>query len=263
MVPVQLLGVCTTADQHDHERPGSRFLRADVDKAIRGALPAFLAKLAGDVPSEDKVDAFIEDSLWGTPIHPGSGDEADQKLQSNLLGHVALALAGVKKFVYAGAIQHVYALALAARSLRKQSDASLVIRRMLEAEFYLYPEDHHDHWHVVFPTRSRWLDGQTPELAVYLRFWQRLGIDFGPLRASLEQRRFSPGNIESDRQRLLTLLAAPPPAKDAALLTSVAEAITAQGYPSTGDLKPAFPDVTKRYRVDKWDDTPSDAEPQQ
>jgi len=165
--------------------------------------------------SSNEIQGLIEivaAMLWGTPIHEPDAS-SDDALRHNLIGHIALMLAGVRKWVYAGVIQHVYALGIVAQVLTKVEVAKSMLQDFL-GEFYCAPNDHHNHWHVVFPTRESWLtrrseegQDQPPAMEQVVRFWKRLGVDFDPMIKLLQERdTVSNLEVDADRNQLLRML---------------------------------------------------------
>jgi hypothetical protein len=166
-------------------------------------------------------------------------------------------LAGVQKWIYAGVIQHVYALGIVAKALGGVTAADDVLRQAFEAELYCYPVDHHDHWHVSFPLEASWLT-DTKKLPAFVTLWKRLGVDLQPMIGLLEKRAMGgTSKVDADRRRLLEVLAAEPsdvpegePSGEE-LLAALGKAIASQTYPQSPP-KPALKPLD-RIRIEDWD----------
>jgi hypothetical protein len=169
------------------------------------------------------------DVFAGTPILLNDSDEPDDNaLRWNLVGHVALALSGVTKWVYASWYEHLFAVrvvsALLAPPKCPDGLASLAthVRPVIATkQFYWAPEDHHDHWHIVFGgadvkrTDSLGPSHYAPDpntLRGWILFWDTLGVDLEAFRLDLEKREPQHPQlfhgIATERQRLLELLIA-------------------------------------------------------
>jgi len=167
--------------------------RITADKRLKGAFDNLVAALMSD-ESGDEADW---DTLAGTPTLRKAGQWDNSALTANLIGHVALALSGVVKWVFASWYEHLFAIRavsalLAPGKCPNPLETQVVAIRELisKAEFYWAPEDHHDHWHVVFakandPRHSLGptpyvIDAIEPKLINWIRLWDALGVEFFP-----------------------------------------------------------------------------------
>ncbi len=219
---------------------------ADPDKTTRdrGLSEAFgplVAALLDGVTDGvgSKLNAFA-----GTPIFIGNSEEDsnadDGPLATAVVGHVALALAGVRKWVYASYYEHFFALRALGVLLKhdrwtqsvKQRTTDALKALMGKAEFYWAPNDHHDHWHVVFAKdQSRGESSLGPdqftvdphELAVLLEAWSALGVDLSGFSRNLAERKLATESLfpaaVAERKALLEVMAPwllPKPSSDEA-----------------------------------------------
>jgi hypothetical protein len=210
-----------------------------------------------DAHTIDQVAA----NLWGSPVHGSAASPESDPLQHNLLGHVALILSGVKRWVYAGAIQHVYALGIVIQVLGKVAP-KLLLEQALKADFWCGANDHYNHWHVGYPTSSEWLeptDGRAkPVFAAYVELWKRLGLSLSPMGAFLSQRETRSNKaVEDDRLKLVELLSVEPPAIQGNepsgddLIKSLAQAIVARRYPEDNPPPRALKQATD-LQIPDW-----------
>jgi hypothetical protein len=141
--------------------------------------------------------------------------------------HIALTLAGVDKWVFGCPLIHVRATTLLQRSAAAfggQSDA--LLKQMEKAEFYFKPNDHFDHWHIVFRGGRFGASDRERQFAQLVKRWCTLGLDLTPLVRSLKARRYSASDpasmtIEADRQALIKQLDQRPSRCDGAVLEQV------------------------------------------
>ena len=166
------------------------------------------------------------DEFAATPLLLDESDQPDDdKLRLNLVGHVALALSGVSKWVYASWYEHLFAVRVAAALLAPNkcpagiSTVAPVLRKVIATrDFFWAPEDHYDHWHVVFGAGVQRTDSLGPShyvpdsdaLGNWLLLWDALGVDLEAFRLDLQSR--EPQHAElfiglvAERKLLLKLL---------------------------------------------------------
>ena len=100
------------------------------------------------------LDEIEKKYLLGTPLQYTRKDDPSNPnaLQINLTGHVALLLAAPWKLINASPLMHLRAVMIL-RSTLPRKDLTAVaakVDRFLWPEFYFFPVDHNDHWHVNF-----------------------------------------------------------------------------------------------------------------
>ena len=115
---------------------------------------------AGETESETidretlTLDQIEKDYLLGTPLQYTRKDDTrnPSPLQINLTGHVVLLLAPPWKMINASPLMHLRAIMMLRSTLpRKElTEVAAKVERFLWPEFYFFPVDHHDHWHVNF-----------------------------------------------------------------------------------------------------------------
>jgi hypothetical protein len=192
------------------------------DPELKAAFDALIGQLILGKSGE----AQLWDALGGTPIlRTSDGRFDDAGLVRNLIGHVALALSGVVKWIHTSWFEHAFAVRAAAALLassglpsRLKETAAYVSDAISHVPFYWLPEDHHNHWHVAFevssdPSHSL---GATPyrldsrSLKPWLSLWDTLGVDLNPMRQTLDNYGEIDGTIFRDaaneRQALLDAL---------------------------------------------------------
>lgn len=172
------------------------------DSTLAKAVPQLAAKL---IRGETKDLGTLFDIFAGTPIQlTPDGKPNDDLQRPNLIGHVALALAGVRKWIYASYYEHFFALQ-ALGALFSSSDwlkffaneTSQIARLIAGAEFYWAPLDHHNHWHVVFNKNANNKISSlgppavqlTNELETQLSVWDALGVDLESCATDFENRK--------------------------------------------------------------------------
>lgn len=153
-------------------------------------------EVTGKLIRGEKDVGDLLDTFAGTPVHIGKdGEPDDDLLLPDLIGHVSLALAGVRKWCYASFYEHFFAVRAIADLFVKEEWLTIlpgetrVLSNLIEqAEFIWLPIDHHNHWHVVFyrpgPAQAK-ISSLSPaaysvdsdELTAQLSVWTTLGVD--------------------------------------------------------------------------------------
>ena len=279
-VPTPVLGACSSLVRLQANAPNALYWNDQVEylfdeKHLARKVTDEWFQAPSSSPLKSDVDEAVK-QLWGTSIHGHEVAPDNDALRQNLIGHIALMLSGVQKWVYAGVIQHVYALAIVSRVLGKVSAAQVALQHASQGvEFYYLPTDHYNHWHVVFPTRDSWLKTSSKSasdvapMKQVIGLWKRLGVNFEPMIRLLNDRSTSSNpDIDADRKSLCQMLNEPPPAMPKAepstntLLDALGEAIVQQAYP---DTPPATSPDLVRLRaqgiwVPKWQPVEPDSE---
>ncbi len=172
-----------------------------VDSIPRQAFSKLVKQLMEGKPG----DGDEWDNLAATPILLRNGQLDDAGLVENLVGHVALVLAGVVKWIFSSWYEHLFALRATAALLAPgkcpdslKLPAKTIRPAITGAKFYWKPLDHYDHWHVVFAMgtdpRHRHSLGPTPyqihpgELLAWVTLWDALGVDLISFMKCLERR---------------------------------------------------------------------------
>jgi hypothetical protein len=199
-----------------------------------------IAGWASEPPKDEAIDELVA-KLWGSPVHGDDVAPDSDALQRDLIGHVALILAGVRRWVYAGVIEHVYAAGIVTQVLANIAPSIVLEHAVKPTEFWCGADDHYNHWHVGFAPREDWLVAKrnsSPPVVDYVEMWKRLGVSLQPISIFLSQRNTSsnPG-IEMDRRALIKILDAEKPAIPAGastgdeLIAKLGQAIAARKYP--------------------------------
>lgn len=192
------------------------------DRVFSGAVKSLAAALMkGETNVGDGLNLFA-----GTPVLLGAdGDVDDDVLVPNLIGHVALQLAGVRKWVYASYYEHFFAIQVVSALFRSsewpktlREETARLAGLIVQAEFIWRPTDHYDHWHVVFNSSSTRLSSLGPdafrvdvdEFKSQLAIWSVLGVNIALLREALEPRELANASMftlaVAERKEILELL---------------------------------------------------------
>lgn len=235
---IRAWGVVQTARQAQGENVVAAVKQRATQTCVNATLAKLVATLAKVPPSD--LAQYDTRSEWadlvGLPILRSSdGDPDDGALQLNLIGHVALVLAGAARWIYAGPVQHLIAL----RTILSIDISKDIRSAITSAPLFFYPDNHNDHWHVVF--RS-WKDGGQA-FQIWLKLWHDLGVDLAKLATELERdvrhaNRFPA--VEAERKTLASELAGAisklgGPPDSSKLLDGLVKGIAAASYADTID----------------------------
>jgi hypothetical protein len=196
-----------------------------MDDIVREALEKF----TGNKKTKQMPLAEIEkEYLLGTPLMYKYKGYAVNRLQVNMIGHVALLLTAPWKMIMASPIMHLRSINLISEAFKLAELPKFP--SFLWPSFYFKPDDHNDHWHVAFwalqekssgdskglnAPKVRGEDKVLPAetLTILVRFWRDLGVpiqDFATYLKKLELNSGSTPNVaraSQEKEALLGILA--------------------------------------------------------
>jgi hypothetical protein len=245
-----------------------------MDKTVAEALAEFKVGTA--------FAAIEKQYLLGTPLQytpqtkPSS--PSANKLQVNMIGHIALLLTAPYKMIMAAPIMHLRSIQLIGDAFsRDELSAVRKIESFLwPPEFYFKPEDHNDHWHVVYyaldgssgdpkvtkgpPARGEGKTIGDTAVATLCTFWRDLGVPLDKFVAYLEGLALAEGGAFATVGRAATeakalmrvlkpLIAKAPSNSDKQLTTRLAPVVRLLQLPRYVECAPSVSNRLKAIRI--------------